>query len=559
MREYQPKRTYQRMKYVIGIDYGSDSARAVITEVSTGKTIATATKNYPRWSKGLYCNPSENRYRQHPLDYIEALECIIREAVADAPEGTAENIVGISFDTTGSTPCLVDETGTPLAMKEGFAENPNAMFILWKDHTAIKEADDINKTAHSGQFTDYTQYEGGIYSCEWFWSKALHVLREDKEVRDAAYSIVEHCDWMPALLTGVTHAKDIVRSRCAAGHKAMWDERWGGLPSEEFLTAVDPLLTGYRARLYDKTETSDKAAGKLTEEWAERLGLPAGIAVGVSELDCHMGAVGAGITKDTLVRIIGTSTCDIIVTDPSNLPTEAVRGICGQVDGSVIPGLVGLEAGQSAFGDIYAWFRRILEWPLKNVLHLEGEELEKAAASIIPELTAQAEAIDPECSSVLATDWMNGRRTPDANPLVKGTVTGITLGTSAPMIYRALVEATAYGTRAILERFRNEGVNIDKIIGIGGISLKSPFVMQTMCNALNTPIKVCRTEQACALGAAMFAAVAAGEFECIEDAQKAMSSGFATEYQPQPDMVGIYDRLYDNYIKLGEFTETHLS
>lgn len=545
------------LKYVIGIDYGSDSARAVVAEVSTGSIVSTSVKIYPRWEKGLYCDPSRNMYRQHPLDYIEALEYIVREALVKAPEGVVDNVVGIAFDTTGSTPCLTDAAGVPLALREEFADNPDAMFILWKDHTSIQEADDINRVAHSGEYTDFTEFVGGTYSCEWFWAKALHVLREDPQVRKAAVSIVEHCDWMPALLTGVRSAKDIVRSRCAAGHKAMWHEKWGGLPSEDFLTAVDPLLAGFRDNLYAETATSDVPAGRLSAEWAERLGLPEGIAVGVSELDCHMGAVGAGITADTLVRIIGTSTCDIIVTDASNLPPAAVRGICGQVDGSVVPGLVGLEAGQSAFGDVYAWFRRILEWPLRNVLNLEEAELALACDRIIPELTAAAEDIDPQVSTVLALDWMNGRRTPDANPLVQGAITGITLGTSAPMIFRALVEATAYGTRAILERFRSEGVKINNIIGIGGISLKSPFVMQVMSDTLDLPIKVCRTDQACALGAAMFAAVVAGKYDTIEKAQNAMSSGYAMGYHPRPGMVDIYDKLYRRYLDLGEFVERH--
>lgn len=544
------------MNYVIGLDYGSDSARAVIVEAATGKTVSTAVKYYPRWKQGLYCDPTENRYRQHPLDYIEALECIVREALAKAPEGTAENVVGMSFDTTGSTPCFVDRTGTPLALHDEFADNPNAMFVLWKDHTAIREADDFNAAAHSGRFADYTEYEGGTYSCEWFWAKALHVLREDEAVRNAAWSIVEHCDWMPALLTGVTDASQIVRSRCASGHKAMWQERWGGLPSEDFLCAVDPLLAGYRDRLFTATETSDKAVGHLTPEWAARLGLTTRVVVGVSELDCHMGAVGAGITPHTLVRIIGTSTCDIIVAEPQEVGDKTIKGICGQVDGSVVPGLIGLEAGQSAFGDVYAWFRRILEWSLKNVSGLEGEELEKACDKIIIGLTEQAMKVDPAKSGVMATDWMNGRRTPDANPLVTGTISGITLGTSAPMIYRALVEATAFGTRAISERLRSEGVRVDSILGIGGIALKSPFVMQTMCNVLNMPIKVCNSDQACALGAAMFAATAAGEYATVQEAQAAMACGFACEYQPQAELVELYDTLYQKYLALGRVTES---
>lgn len=542
-------------RYVIGLDYGTDSARALVVEVETGKIIASSVKYYPRWKQGLYCCAAENRWRQHPLDYIEVLEASVKEALAQCPAGTAEKVIGMSFDTTGSTPAFVDETGTPLALKPEFAENPNAMFVLWKDHTAVKEAAEINAACHKEGAVDYTMYEGGIYSSEWWWAKIMHVLREDAAVREAAYSVVEHCDWMPALITGVTSSKDIVRGRCAAGHKVMWHESWGGLPPQEFLSELDPLLDGYRDRLFTDTETSDKPAGRLSQEWADRLGLTTDVVVGVSAFDCHMGAVGANISEHAFVRIIGTSTCDIMVASKEEVCDKLIKGICGQVDGSVIPGMTGLEAGQSAFGDVYAWFRRVLEWPLKNLSGLEGEALEQACDRIIPQLTREAETLEPGAGAVLALDWMNGRRTPDANQLLTGAITGITLGTSAPMIFRALVEATAYGSRAIVDRFRREGVRIDSIIGIGGIALKSPFVMQTLSDVLNMPIKVCNTDQACALGAAMFAATAAGAYPTIEAARDAMNSGFAHEYQPIPANVEVYDRLYQKYEVLGRFVE----
>lgn len=542
-------------RYVIGLDYGTDSARALVVEVETGKIVASSVKYYPRWKQGLYCCAAENRWRQHPLDYIEVLEASVKEALAQCPAGTAEKVIGMSFDTTGSTPAFVDETGTPLALKPEFAENPNAMFVLWKDHTAVKEAAEINAACHKEGAVDYTMYEGGIYSSEWWWAKILHVLREDAAVREAAYSVVEHCDWMPALITGVTSSKDIVRGRCAAGHKVMWHESWGGLPPQEFLSELDPLLDGYRDRLFTDTETSDKPAGRLSQEWADRLGLTTDVVVGVSAFDCHMGAVGANISEHAFVRIIGTSTCDIMVASKEEVGDKLIKGICGQVDGSVIPGMTGLEAGQSAFGDVYAWFRRVLEWPLKYLSGLEGEALEQACDRIIPQLTREAETLEPGAGTVLALDWMNGRRTPDANQLLTGAITGITLGTSAPMIFRALVEATAYGSRAIVDRFRREGVRIDSIIGIGGIALKSPFVMQTLSDVLNMPIKVCNTDQACALGAAMFAATAAGAYPTIEAARDAMNSGFAHEYQPIPANVEVYDRLYQKYEVLGRFVE----
>ena len=552
-------------KYVIGLDYGSDSARAVVVCTETGQTLATSVKYYPRWQAGKYCNPAINQYRQHPLDYIEVLEGTVKEALATCPAGTAEQVVGIAFDTTGSTPVFTDEQGTPLALLPEFAENPNAMFVLWKDHTAVQEAAEINQLCKKWEI-DYSAYEGGIYSSEWFWAKALHVLRADEAVRAKAYSIVEHCEWMPALLTGVQSAKEIVRSRCACGHKTMWHPKWNGLPSEEFLTTLDPLLAGFRDRLFSETETADKPVGKLTPEWAERLGLSTDVVVAGGAYDCHMGAVGAAVTPHTFVRIIGTSTCDVMVADYQEIGDRLIKGICGQVDGSVIPGMIGLEAGQSAYGDVYAWFKRLLEFPLKQILSkstlldeaTKAKLIDEVSDQIIPALTAEAEQIPIEESGVLATDWINGRRTPDANQLLKGTITGLTLGTTAPRIFRALVEATAFGGKAIVDRFRAEGVAIDNVIGIGGIALKSPFVMQVLSDVLNMPVKVCNTDQACALGAAMFAATAAGVYSRVEEAIAAMNSGFAKTYEPNPEHAATYQAIYEQYVKVGQFTEKEL-
>lgn len=552
-------------KYVIGLDYGSDSARAVVVCTETGQTLATSVKYYPRWQAGKYCNPAINQYRQHPLDYIEVLEGTVKEALSKCPAGTAEQVVGIAFDTTGSTPVFTDEQGTPLALLPEFAENPNAMFVLWKDHTAVREAAEINQLCKNWEI-DYSAYEGGIYSSEWFWAKALHVLRADEAVRAKAYSIVEHCEWMPALLTGVQSAKEIVRSRCACGHKTMWHPKWNGLPSEEFLTTLDPLLAGFRDRLFSETETADKPVGTLTPEWAARLGLSTDVVVAGGAYDCHMGAVGAAVTPHTFVRIIGTSTCDVMVADYQEIGDRLIKGICGQVDGSVIPGMIGLEAGQSAYGDVYAWFKHLLEFPLKQILSkstlldeaTKAKLIDEVSDQIIPALTAEAEQIPIEESGVLATDWINGRRTPDANQLLKGTITGITLGTTAPRIFRALVEATAFGGKAIVDRFRAEGVAIDNVIGIGGIALKSPFVMQVLSDVLNMPVKVCNTDQACALGAAMFAATAAGVYSRVEEAIAAMNSGFAKTYEPNPEHAATYQAIYEQYVKVGQFTEKEL-
>jgi len=553
------------MKYVIGLDYGSDSARAVIVNAETGEELASSVKYYPRWMEGKYCVPTANQYRQHPQDYVDALEYTVKDALSKCPAGTGEQVVGIAFDTTGSTPVFTDKNGTPLSLLPEFAENPNAMFVLWKDHTAIKEAQEINDLCARWDI-DYSSYEGGIYSSEWFWAKALHVLRADEKVRNAAYSIVEHCDWLPGLLTDTTNPSKLFRSRCASGHKAMWLEKWGGLPSEQFLTTLDPLLAGYRERLYTDTYPSNQKTGNLTEEWAGRLGLTTNVAVAVGAFDCHTGAVGAEVTPGALVRVIGTSTCDIMVASYEEMGHKLIPGICGQVDGSVIPGMIGLEAGQSAFGDVYAWFKNVVAWPVVNVLSkttlideaTKQKLIDETMDQIIPALSIEAAKVPVSESTVLATDWMNGRRTPDANQKVKGTITGLNLGSSAPLIFRALVEATAYGSKAIVDRFIENGIEIKEIIGIGGIALKSPFVMQTLADVLNMPIKVAKAEQACAFGTSMFAAVVAGVYDKVEDAQKAMGMGFASEYFPNKENVELYKELYKNYVKLGEFTEKEL-
>ncbi|MDX1637921.1 MAG: ribulokinase, partial [Balneolaceae bacterium] len=337
------------MNYVIGVDFGTDSVRSVLVS-EKGEEMAVAVYHYPRWGEGRYNIPSDNQFRHHPLDYLEGLENTLSEVINTLSANEARNIAAISVDTTGSTPVAVDRQGTPLALKEGFKENPNAMFILWKDHTAIREAEEINRLARSWGGPDYTKYVGGIYSSEWFWAKILHLLREDKQVREKAYTWVELCDWIPYELTGGEGLSQMKRSRCAAGHKAMWHEEFDGLPSQEFLSTLDPLLDGIRGRLYEDTYTADKPAGRISHEWAEKLGLAEDVVIGVGAFDAHMGAVGGGIEPYQLCRVMGTSTCDMLVAPHEDLGDHLVQGICGQVDGSIIPGMVGLEAGQSAFG-----------------------------------------------------------------------------------------------------------------------------------------------------------------------------------------------------------------
>lgn len=559
-------------QYVLGLDYGTDSVRALLVDCHTGNEMANHVVYYPRWAKGLYCEPSKDQFRQHPQDYLDSLQQVVQGLWRKVPAGMADTVVGLSFDTTGSTPVAVDASGTPLALLPEFAENPNAMFVLWKDHTAVQEADEITQAA-TRHTPNYLSFSGGIYSSEWYWAKVLHVLRQDTQVRQAAYSFVEHCDWMTAVVTGTTAPAQFRMGRCAAGHKLMWHDSWGGFPADAFFQQLDPLLQGFVSRLSPQTYTSDQCAGRLTPEWADRLGLPAGIAVGFGAFDCHMGAVAARVRPGVLTKVMGTSTCDITVAPLASLTRQGqeqtVRGICGQVDGSVLPGLVGLEAGQSAFGDLYAWFKQLLLWPLHYVgteagddehdLALQPSQLAYLSDRVLSVLSQHAAQLQPGQTGITALDWVNGRRTPDASQRVAMALSGLKMGSSAPQLFRALVEATAFGSRAITERFRQQGVPVDHIVVIGGISKKSPFVMQTCADIWQCPIDVLESEQSCALGAAIFAAVAAGIYPTVEQAQVVMASSVCQTYQPNPTHAAIYDQLYAKYQQLGAFVDASVS
>ncbi len=542
--------------YVIGLDYGTDSVRTVIVDASNGEEIVSHVHSYTRWKDGRYSDPSKNQFRQSPLDYLEGLEITIKKSLAQAPPGTAENIRGLSVDTTGSTPVAVDRNGTPLGLLPEFENNPHAQFILWKDHTAVAEAEEINQVARTWGGTDFTQYVGGVYSSEWFWAKILHVLREDRTVREAVFSCVEHCDWITAVLTGETDPLTIKRSRCAAGHKAMWHESYGGLPSRDFLVKIDPLLDTLLPGLYRKTYTSDVRAGGLSREWAEKLGLPEGIAIGVGAFDAHMGAVGGGIRPYHLSKVIGTSTCDMLVAPLEEIGDRLIGGICGQVDGSIIPGMLGMEAGQSAFGDVYAWFRDVLLWPTRHLDSGRSDaDRDAFAETIIPALSKEAANLPLDETGIVAIDWLNGRRTPYADQNLKGAIMNLNLGSTAPAMFKALVEATAFGARKINDRFEDEGVPIKGVIALGGVAKKSTFAMQTLADILDRNIRVANSEQACALGAAMFAATAAGLYDRVEDALYNMESGFDIEYRPDPERAGRYRALYEKYSRMGTFIE----
>jgi L-ribulokinase len=549
--------------FVIGVDFGTDSVRSVVVDTRNGNEISSAIAGYPRWKEGLYCSAPDHQFRQHPRDYLEGLEQTIKECIAKAGPSAASAIKAISADTTGSTPVAVDSGGRPLALLPEFEYNPNAMFILWKDHSSIKEATEIND--HAKRYpNNYLRFVGGIYSSEWFWAKLLHILRIDESVRKACYSWVEHCDWIPFLLTGGTHASNIKRSVCAAGHKALWASEFGGLPPNSFFASLDPLLDGFTARLFDQTYCANLPAGRLSAQWTERLGLNSSVIVGVGGFDAHMGAVGGQIEPYHLSKVMGTSTCDMMVASLEDIGDKLIPGICGQVPGSILPGMVGMEAGQSAFGDSYAWFKDLISWPFdllsKSSLVDPGigsAIIAEISDKLIDELCKKAADLPFDNEAELGLDWLNGRRSPDASQLLKSAITGLQIGTDAPRFFRAIAESTCFGAKAIVERFQREGMAVKGLIGLGGVARKSPYIMQMMANVVGLTIRIHESEQTCAMGAAMFAAAAAGIHEKVEDAMNAMGQGFGKSYHPQIPLIAGYEKRYLQYKKLGNFIESN--
>jgi L-ribulokinase len=552
-------------KYVFGVDFGTDSVRSLLVNALNGEEIATSVFYYPRWKNQLFCHPRLNQFRQHPLDYLEGLTYTIKTCLQGLSEEIVQNIKGISIDTTGSTPVAVDESGTPLSLLPEFADNPNAMFILWKDHTSIEEAEAINNYNRQSNI-DYLQYVGGIYSSEWFWAKLLHILKTDEKIRSNIASFVEHCDWIPFVLTGGKSLKNLKRGICAAGHKALWSESFDGYPPNDYFAAIDPLLDGFTEKLHQNIYSTDSIAGKISPEWSEKLGLPLDVTIGMGAFDAHVGAVGGQIEPYYLSKVMGTSTCDMMVVSAKELNNKCVKGICGQVKGSILPGLYGLEAGQSAFGDVYAWFKNLLLKPSLQIIEesaMLSEDQKKVLihsldSNLLHKLSQQADEIPLEVSSTLAIDWLNGRRTPDAEQRLEGAMSHLNLGTEASHVFRALVEATCFGSKAIVERFIQEGIPVKGIIGLGGVAKKSPFIMQMLADVLNMPVKVHKSEQTCALGAAMFAATAAGIYSQVEHAMQAMGTGFEKTYYPNQEKVDLYQNRYQKYLSLGNYLEKNL-
>jgi L-ribulokinase len=523
------------------VDYGTNSVRALVVDVADGAEVATHVYNYPSGQHGILLDPKDpNLARQNPADYIEGFFKSIRGALKAAQKIRGfrpEHVIGIGVDTTGSTPIPVDREGMPLALQPKFKRSLAAQAWLWKDHTGHAEAAEITQRARQTQ-APYLAKCGGTYSSEWFWSKILHCKRSAPQVFAAAYAWVELADFIPGYLTGRLDPHTVPRGICPAGHKAMYNDQWGGLPSEEFLAGLDPDLVEVRRRYAERTVPADQKAGELTTQIAQKVGLPAGIPVAAGAFDAHTGAVGAGIKPGTLVKIIGTSTCDMMVA-PMDQPLADIPGLCGIVPGSIIPGMYGLEAGQSAVGDIFNWFAS----------HLAPKQY-VAKGDAHANLTREAQRLKPGESGLLALDWNNGNRTILVDPLLCGLLIGQTLHTTAAEIYRALIEATAFGALTIIKRFEEYGVAVHEVVNCGGIAEKNPFVMQIYADVCNRPMKISRSAQTCALGAAIFGAVVGGAYRTTEEAQSRMTGVKPKVYRPNPSAAAVYAELYPLYRKL---------
>ena len=533
-------------RYSIGLDFGTNSCRALIVNISDGQELASHVFDYPSGDAGVIIDSKNpNLARQNPADYLQGITVTIREAIKKAEVAdknfSPDKTIGIGIDTTGSSPMPVNVDGTPLCFLEKFKNNPSAMVWLWKDHKSYAEARQITELA-AKEHPEYLAKIGGVYSSEWYWSKILHCSREDKEVFNSTYSFVEICDWIPAILVGDTKPDNLKRSVCAAGHKAMYNSQWGGLPDSKFLEKLSPGLGELRKRITNKAYSAEERIGYLSEEWAEKLGLSTKVSIAVGAFDAHMGAVGAGIKTGTLVKILGTSTCDIMVS-PNDKKLADIPGVCGIVNESVMKGYFGIEAGQSAVGDIFLWF----------INNLVPEKYGKTQDEKFSNLEKAASELKPGETGLLALDWNNGNRTILVDVRLTGLLLGQTLHTQPHEIYRALIEATAFGALAIIDRIEENGVQIKDVINCGGLAIKSPLIMQIYADITGRPMKISKSEQTPALGAAIFGAVSAGKevsgFDDVLQAQEVMT-GISKTYEPNKENHLVYKKLYKIYKQL---------
>ena len=532
-------------KYCIGVDFGTLSARAVVIEVGTGRELASATLNYKHAVMDEYL-PTGERLKpdwalEHPQDYLDCLGYTIPEAMKNAGVD-AEDVIGVGIDFTACTMVAVDKDGTPLCLKPEWEHNPHSWIKLWKHHAAQDEANRINAIAEERGETFLARY-GGKTSSEWMFAKIWQVLNEAPEVYDATDRFMEAGDWVIMQLTGVE-----ARNACMAGYKALWSKS-EGYPSKDFFKALDPRLENV---IEDKLTTNiypiGAKAGEITEAASKLTGLKVGTAVSVATVDAHVSIPATGsVEAGNMLMIMGTSTCDIMVSNEEHI----VPGMCGVVEDGVIPGLLGYEAGQSCVGDHFNWF----------VDTCVPEEYAREAAEkgmdLHQLLTEKAAQLKPGESGLLALDWWNGNRSVLVDVDLTGMMLGMTLTTKPEEMYRALIEATAYGTRIIMDTFEESDVKINNMLACGGIAKKNPFLMQIYADVLNREIKVVKSTQAPALGAAMFGAVAAGAerggYDDIADAAREMGGVEDKMYHPIPENVEIYKKLYDEYKLLHDF------
>ncbi|KQQ49429.1 ribulokinase [Plantibacter sp. Leaf314] len=544
----------QRPILVAGVDYGSDSVRVAVVDAASGEGVLTVSRSYPRWATGAYCDPLEHRFRQHPLDHLETLEACFEE-IADRLGDEA--VAAIAIDATGSTPAPVDRNGVPLALHPEFADDPDAMFWLWKDRTSATEAEEVDRALREAE-PDHTSYQG-VYSSEWWWAKMLRAVRTNGRILEHAHSWVEHADWLPNLLTGADVVERFARNACSAGHKALYNTRLGGMVPRAVLVAVHPHLAAVADTFATPPLPAGTRVGTLSEEWAARLRLSTSTVVGMGSLDAHAGGVGAGIDDRSMVTVMGTSTVDLFLTDDETISGRDLRRLCGIAEDSIIPGRLGGETSQAAFGDLFAWYARVLLWPIRAVLAPElravlpedqvAEIMERTADRLLGEL--EQHLVERQPTTIVAHDWINGRRYPDVDEDASAALLGLRIGHDAVDVYRALVEAAVLGTKAIVDGLAANGLRFERVILVGGIARKSPFICQSMADALGVDVLVSEEREASATGAAMYAATAAGCFEALPAAQQALGRGFVARYAPMPAGVAHFDTAFSRYRAAG--------